>query len=227
MSKNSIRKLIDHIECTMSETDVELGYHPTEIESALVECVFAARATYGSPTTGVRGVLARWRGHRGGSTLDDLGHLAVFADDPGNLEEVFHNRQRVPGNYVTKAEAVALAAQSLTELGCAHVSALAAADDLTPYRVAFESVPGLGRRTWEHFTMHAGTITPAAEALIVDYVSAAVGSQSDKVLDVHSLVDATAHRLLLPPDQLRYGIWRHRKEQQRVLLRTARAARSA
>lgn len=117
MSTAHVRALLDHID---AELPRESWPHwtdgwPHEIEAALLDAAFSARATYGTPTTGVRAVITRWRDHRG-APLDDLTALAAHADEPEGLLAVLNNRQRVPGNYTTKAQAVATAAHSLTEL---------------------------------------------------------------------------------------------------------------
>ncbi len=117
MTDNRIRALVEYIGTALppDRSHWPAGW-PREAEAALLDAIFAARATYGTPTSGVRRVVANWRAHRK-HELDDLGALAAFADAPDHLAEILDNRQRVPGNYTTKAEAAALAAAALIDAG--------------------------------------------------------------------------------------------------------------
>ncbi|WP_137723587.1 hypothetical protein [Prescottella subtropica] len=183
---------------------------PGEIEAALLDAVFSARATYGGPATGVRRVIGRWREHRGDalnsvSTLDSLPALAAFTDDPEALAEILGNRQRVPGNYTTKAEAVALAARVLASAG------VTSASDIGDGRVAWDavtSVPGLGALTWETFVLQLGLLGPRALATMSGFVSDAVGSpvSDDDALQVLAAVSET---LGVESSALLGAVWRH------------------
>jgi hypothetical protein len=77
MSTAHVRALLDHV---AAELPPESWPHwtegwPHEIEAGLLDAAFSARATYGTPTTGVRAVITRWRDHRA-APLDDLTALA-------------------------------------------------------------------------------------------------------------------------------------------------------
>ncbi|EID80663.1 hypothetical protein W59_06910 [Rhodococcus opacus RKJ300 = JCM 13270] len=66
MSTAHVRALLDHV---AAELPPESWPHwtegwPHEIEAGLLDAAFSARATYGTPTTGVRAVVTRWRDHR-------------------------------------------------------------------------------------------------------------------------------------------------------------------
>ncbi|MER2223919.1 MAG: hypothetical protein ABS976_20255, partial [Rhodococcus sp. (in: high G+C Gram-positive bacteria)] len=94
---------------------------PRESEAALLDAIFSSRAAYGTPKTGVRAVVDRWRTHRSVAAddrLDSLPALAAFTDRGDELATILGNRQRVPGNYFTKAEGAARAAKALVESGC-------------------------------------------------------------------------------------------------------------
>ncbi len=87
---------------------------PRESEAALLDAIFSSRAAYGTPKTGVRAVVDRWRTHRSVAAddrLDSLPALAAFTDRGDELATILGNRQRVPGNYFTKAEGAARAAK--------------------------------------------------------------------------------------------------------------------
>ena len=93
---------------------------PRESEAALLDAIFSSRAAYGTPKTGVRAVVDRWRTHRSVAAddrLDSLPALAAFTDRGDELATILGNRQRVPGNYFTKAEGAARAAKALVESG--------------------------------------------------------------------------------------------------------------
>ncbi len=80
MTDNRIRALVEYIGTALppDRSHWPAGW-PREAEAALLDAIFAARATYGTPTSGVRRVVANWRAHRK-HELDDLGALAAFAD---------------------------------------------------------------------------------------------------------------------------------------------------
>lgn len=231
MNITHIERLHAHVEATLSTTEATLGYHPNAIEAALLDAVFSARALYGSPTTGVRAVLARWRAHRGVEhgqveKLDDLGHLAVFAEDPERLGSVLNNRQRVPGNQSTKAEAIALAARALSAVGCARTEHLANADSnhVEACRAAFVAVPGFGGRTWENFTIRSGILTTDSEVVVDEFLAEILTPDEVTSSDRITLVTETAELLGIPPEELTYRMWKSRRERQRDLARAARAS---
>lgn len=63
---------------------------PGEAEAALLDAVFSARATYGTPRSGVRRVVGNWRTHRD-TPLDDLTVLAALVDAPDRLATILGN----------------------------------------------------------------------------------------------------------------------------------------
>ncbi|MGV9864529.1 hypothetical protein [Rhodococcus koreensis] len=215
MSTAHVRALLDHID---AELPRESWPHwtdgwPHEIEAALLDAVFSARATYGTPTTGVRAVITRWRDHRG-APLDDLTALAAHADEPEGLLAVLNNRQRVPGNYTTKAQAVAAAAHSLTELGCS-TSADLRSDDAQRYAVV--TVPGFGAATWECFAMQLGVRTAASHQLVCDFLVETLALESPpSTADAEDLVAAAAARLEITPATFTHAIWRYQRRQRRA-----------
>ncbi|WP_298746339.1 hypothetical protein [uncultured Serinicoccus sp.] len=139
------------------------GGWPDEVEAALLDAVLSIRARYGREDTGVRGAIERYRREVGGGPLDDLPRLAQF--DAGRLAGVLQNEQRTSGRL--KAEAIVEAAGSLVDAG------LRSADDLDPekHRRAYTRVRGLGRVTWEYFTMLLGQPGAKADTWVVRWVS--------------------------------------------------------
>ncbi|MCQ4118685.1 hypothetical protein [Rhodococcus tibetensis] len=215
MSTAHVRHLIDYIEAELPQgvwPHWTEGW-PREIEAGLLDAAFSARATYGTPTSGVRAVIARWRAHRG-EPLDDLAALAEYADEPAALIAVLDNRQRVPGNYTTKAEAVALAARSLVAAGCRQSSELR---DEEVRRNALVQIAGFGNATWECFTMQLGVCIPESRELLKDFVIDALAPEVEVTsTTADELLAAAATRLDVSPATLTHAIWRYQRAQRRL-----------
>ncbi|MBY6364303.1 hypothetical protein [Rhodococcoides corynebacterioides] len=177
-----------------------------DAEAALLDAVFSARASYGGPNTGVRGVVATWRAHRQGRT-DDLAGFA--ACDGDGLAELLGNRQRVPGNRTTKAAAVVAAAAALTEAG---VRSAADVTDTEQLRRAVVDVPGLGDRTWQCFLGALGVVTDDAAALVASFLREVTGASDD--LDptaVDGILGMIADELAVDVPTVRHALWRHQR----------------
>ncbi|MFD9665599.1 hypothetical protein ACFWAY_28900 [Rhodococcus sp. NPDC059968] len=215
MSTAHVRALLDHVDARLPR---ESWPHwtegwPHEIEAGLLDAAFSARATYGTPTTGVRAVITRWRDHRA-APLDDLTALAAHADDPEGLLAVLNNRQRVPGNYTTKAEAVASAARSLAELGCTTSADLR---DDEAQRNALVAVPGFGVATWECFTVQLGVRTAGSHHLVCVFLGEALDLDSPpSTSDAEDLVAAAAAQLEITHATFTHAVWRYQRAQRRV-----------
>ncbi|MFC0448233.1 hypothetical protein [Rhodococcus jostii] len=215
MSTAHVRALLDHVEAELprdSWPHWTEGW-PQEIEAGLLDAAFTARATYGTPTSGVRAVITRWRDHRT-APLDDLTALAAHADEPESLLEILDNRQRVPGNYTTKAEAVASAARALTGLGCTTSADLR---DDDAQRSAVVGVPGFGVATWDCFVMQLGIHTAGSRELLCDFVSEALELESPaSATQAEDLVAAAAARLEITSAAFTHAVWRYQRAQRRV-----------
>lgn len=185
---------------------------PDEIEAALLDAVFSARATYGTPTSGVRRVVARWRDHRGGR-LDDLTALAAFTDGTDRLTDILGNRQRVPGNYSTKADAAARAAAALVHAGVDSGGRLG--DGRSAWE-AVTTVPGLGTATWETFVLQLGLVGPAALDAVREFVREAVDQPPATDMGVLRLLAAAAESLGVPQTALLNAVWRSRRTRARA-----------
>lgn len=181
-----------------------------EIEAALLDSVFAARATYGGEGNGVRRVISRWREHRGDGPLDDLAVLASFVEAPHVLEELLGNRQRVAGNSTTKAEAAAKAAAALTEVGVVRSEDLADADEdshrYLAQAKAFTSITGVGYKTWRSLVYLAGG-RDSEDSLLVQFVSNAIGEQVDEC-GMLELMHCAAEELGTDSPTLQHALWR-------------------
>lgn len=182
---------------------------PGEIEAALLDAVFSARATYGTPTSGVRRVVTAWRAHRG-TRLDDLTALASFTSAPDRLAAVLGNRQRVPGNYTTKAEAAAAAAAALVTSG---IDSSGRIGDGRNAWDALTGVPGLGTTTWETFVLQLGLVGPLALGEICGFVAAALDDGRSDIPETEALglLGAAAASLDVPQTALLNAVWRSRR----------------
>ncbi|OZE96371.1 hypothetical protein [Rhodococcoides fascians] len=181
-----------------------------EIEAALLDAVFAARASYGGEGSGVRRVIARWRTHRGDGPLDDLSFLASFVDRVDELDELLGNRQRVAGNSTTKAEAAAKAAATLIGVGVTGSKDLVGADDDGHRHLAqadaFTSVTGIGFKTWRSLVYLVG-VRDSEDSLLVQFVSNAIGEQVDEC-GMLELTTCAAEELGTDSQTLRHALWR-------------------
>ncbi|MGU3437733.1 hypothetical protein ACNHUS_32555 [Actinomycetes bacterium M1A6_2h] len=179
---------------------------PGEIEAAVLDAVFSARATYGTENTGVRKVVASWRESRG-VELDDL--EAFTHIEPDTLIDALGNRQRVAGNFTTKAEAARLIAEALLALGVRRASDIDGSD---AQRAAFTSVAGVGQMSWECFLAVLDVATPESEAMIAAFVRRAVAWED---IDVDRELASAAALLDCSTATLRHSIWRYQRKQMR------------
>lgn len=183
---------------------------PREAEAAILDAAFSARAAYGTPTTGVRAVITRWRHHRqSDAPLDNLSALAAFAERGDELAVILGNRQRVPGNYSTKAEAAALGAASLVAVGCTGSADIGNTD---AHRAAIMSVPGFGARTFDMLLFLSGTLTPDSVELLTRFATEAAGSAEPLGgVEATSLLAAVAAELDVPATTLTHAAWRYQR----------------
>lgn len=143
------------------------GGYPDEIEIALLDAVLSIRASYGRRHNGVRGTTARYRESVGGGQLDDLTRLAGY--DAESLATILQNDQQTSGR--SKASAAIEAASNLVTAGVKHAADL----DPDAHKRAYTSVHGLGKVTWEYFTMLLGKPGVKADTWVTRWVSEQVG----------------------------------------------------
>ena len=224
-TEDELDAMIRHIE---SHVPQSLSPHWTpgwrgESEAALLDAIFSARAAYGGPTSGVRAVVQRWRSHRGDNRLDDLTTLAELTTTPDLPVEILSNRQLVPGNSRTKADAAAVAAQTLISVG------LSCSTDFEQHTKeqfeAFRAIPGLGETTWECMLVNLGVRTDKATAHSNSFVADALEplhrNLAAGIAEDRSPVILTAAANALGTDlaSLEHAVWRYqhksRKPKQR------------
>ena len=183
MSRVEVERLKKAITDTLPEPWAEWpGGWPDEVEAALIDAVLSIRANYGSSSsTGVRGAVRRYRDEVGGGPLNDLARLAAYS--PAQLESVLKNQQKTSG--VSKAQAITEAANALIAAGVTKAEHVSPED----HRSAYTRVQGLGKVTWEYFTMLLGHPGIKADTWITRWVSDAVGAD-------RQLTSAHANELL-------------------------------
>lgn len=207
-SESDHRRFADHVRANTSPSDPAAwtpGW-PGEVEAALLDAAFSARASYGGPETGVRRVVSRWRAHRGAGQLDDLGALVAFAHEPDELAEILGNRQRVAGNSTTKAHAVALAAAALHDLGVRSAEDL----DDDAHRTSFTAVTGLGPKTWECALFTVGRRTLDSLLHFMAFGSDALGRELCDA-EAEILMHEAAARLGVELAAFEHAVWRYQR----------------
>lgn len=162
------------------------GGYPDEIEIALLDAVLSIQAAYGQRHNGVRGATARYRESVGGGPLDDLTRLAGY--DAESLAGILQNDQQTSGR--SKASAAVEAASNLVTAGVTHAADL----DPDAHKRAYTSVHGLGKVTWEYFTMLLGKPGVKADTWVTRWVSEQVG-RSLNPTEAGALVREVAGRL--------------------------------
>jgi hypothetical protein len=197
-------RLIEHLTATVPDWASGPGGWPDEIEAALIDSVMGIRATYGSPTTGVRAAIARWREHEQPRPLDDLTRLADM--DAAELSDAVANRQRLAGGPL-KTAGIVQAAARLRGVGVRKAAELHPDDPA--HRAAYEGVAGLGPVTWQYLTLMLGS--PGQDATwLADFNSAAV-VRDVSVGEALDLTEAAAASAGTDPTRVLRAIWTHQR----------------
>lgn len=182
------------------------GGWPDEIEAALIDAVLSIRARYGTPASGVRACVRRWRDLRGVERLDDLTRIA--ARSPEELADALGNHQRLYGGKL-KSAAIIEAAENLTHVGVVHASDLVA--DSVTHRRAYTGVQGLGSVTWSYFTMLLGSPGIKADTWITRYVAKSLGRGVTSE-ESRQLLLRVADMLEVDATALDHALWSHARK---------------
>lgn len=199
---------------------LDLPRFKDDIELALIDAIFSARARYGQPAmdgrpaTGVQGVVQRWGEHRRASSSAESG----FADDLAVLEkydethllEVLGNRGRLAQR--SKAQIVLDAAAALVQEGFRHAKDLNGEDvkvRLPEANRAFLGVRGCGKVLWSYFCMQLGRPDVKADTWVLRYVGSAVGVPAIRKQQGGELLKAAAAKLGVSQPSLDHVVWRH------------------
>lgn len=198
-----VKKLFERI-----EADLPRDQWPTwpggwkgDIEAAVLDAIFSIRARYGGENTGVRGVVKRWRGSRGGGR-DDLKALEAFDERENDLLQILQNRQKL-GSGQTKASAAVAAAKALLKAGVRSSSDVKGTDE---ERRAWCSVTGLGEVTWSYAQMLLGVPGVKADVMVMRFVGSTLGREVPAA-EARDLVLAAARRMDVDATDLDHAIW--------------------
>ncbi|MBW8172942.1 hypothetical protein K0651_07765 [Ornithinimicrobium sp. Arc0846-15] len=210
MDKESVDLLVAAIDNELPQPLKEYpGGWPDEIEAALIDAVLTIRAKYGQPHNGVRGAVARYRDHVGVWSLDSLSRLADY--DQEELAGLL-GAQRTSGR--SKSSAIIEAAQNLRTAGVETASDLT--QNNAQYMKHYVRVHGLGKVTWEYFTMLVGKPGVKADRWIVRWVAATLGRKRVSSEEARELIVAAQEQMHQDsPEtapaltQLDHAIWDH------------------
>lgn len=198
---SKLQACIDRDEAQLRAQPGWPGGWPGEIEAALIDAVFSIRARYGSPTSGVRAVVERWRTERHTGKVDDLREIVERSED--DLSRVFGNASTTGGQ--TKSAAVRQAAVALIEAGIS-TSADMSVDTRAQAGEAYTSVQGLGWVTFSYFAMLLGVPGFKADVHICDYVASAVHLDTVSPERAYELLDAATSKFE-SKTHLDHAIW--------------------
>ncbi len=199
------------------------GGYPQEVEAALLDSVFSLSAVYGSPETGARAVVKRWREHVG-RPLNSLSGLVADVDGAGGSEEfrtiLKNNAVAVPNSkdQPTKAAAVYGVARTLTEFGvdsADDVRAKNAEDPKGLYR-AITKERGVGEAGATYFLMLLGIQGVKADVMIRRFAARALGVAEVEPSQSQNLVAAAAKSLGVDMLSLDYAIWDYESRRSRT-----------
>lgn len=221
VSQADVRKIQELVASAIGppkEWDKWGGGWPGDIESALVDAVFSARAVYA--TKNGKGVAARveaWQGERLRTSYDLTALTSEIANEEPNLwAERFGNSQhspRRPSNAPggpTKAAAVLEAAKALSAIG---VSSAEDITDATVVNVKQEMIriPGIGFATTNYFLMLMGRPGVKPDTMIHRFLATACGHKFSN-RDAEEAVTTVADKLGVPAHLLDHAIWLYERD---------------
>lgn len=196
-----------HIKSTIPELKQYPGGYPEAISLALIDAVLSIRAQYGSPTTGVRAAVQRFKANYpdGG---DDLTVLAGI--NPTDLAALVKN-QKSGGRL--KAECIVDAARAFTALDPPVRTASdfrSSEHDPAELKRAYTGVKGLGSQTFAYFGMLLGRQDVKADVWVQRFVEDALG-RAPKSEEARSLVNQAAAKLEYNATHLDHSIWAYQR----------------
>jgi len=191
------------------------GGWPGDIEAALVDAVFSARAVYRSKNgKGIYANVAAWRAGRDRTDwsldeliaeIDGMG-VDAWAGHFGNRQHSPTRPPSAPGGP-SKAATVREAAGALREQGINTATDIGLGNTETAQRV-LAAVPGIGRGTANYFLMLLGAPGARPDRMVHRFLRDAAG-QAFSDAQAESAVIAAAERLSVQPHVLAHAIWRY------------------
>ena len=213
---DDITQLLGHIHATIGEREQWAqwpGGWPDDIESALVDAVFSARAVYRSGYgRGIYASVVAWQHRRKRCTysLDALLAEIDAAGVPGWTDS-FGNHQVAPRRPTTaplgrsKAAALREAAWTLRQENinaAGHVTTVNAA----MVKLALLSVPGIGYATVNYFLMLLGVPGIKPDRMIHRFLQDATGHPFTNT-HAEQVLRAAAELLRAEPHEFDHAIW--------------------
>ncbi|HXJ27262.1 MAG TPA: hypothetical protein VNH17_16235, partial [Streptosporangiaceae bacterium] len=191
------------------------GGWPGDIEAALVDAVFSARAVYRSKNgKGIYANVAAWRAGRDRTdwSLDELiAEIDGMGVDAwaGNFGNRQHSPTRPPSALggPSKAATVREAAGALREQGINTATDIGLGNTETAQRV-LAAVPGIGRGTANYFLMLLGAAGARPDRMVHRFLRDEAGHAFSDA-QAESAVIAAAERLSVQPHVLAHAIWRY------------------
>lgn len=184
-----------------------------EIDTALVDAVFSARATYRTknPQRGVLAAVNRWRDAR--TSTGSLRTLVaeITAHGPAAWAVEFGNEQWAPSRPAsasggpTKAAAILQAAEFLCESGIDRAEDVTA-ENAANVRASVRRVPGIGVATSTYFTMLLGFPGVKPDVMIHRFLSDVTGRRLSDDAAIDELT-AAAVELGVSATDLEHGLW--------------------
>jgi len=191
------------------------GGWPGDIEAALVDAVFSARAVYRSKNgKGIYANVAAWRAGRDRTDwsldeliaeIDGMG-VDAWAGHFGNRQHSPTRPPSAPGGP-SKAATVREAAGALREQGINTATDIGLGNTETAQRV-LAAVPGIGRGTANYFLMLLGAPGARPDRMVHRFLREAAGHAFSDA-QAESAVIAAAERLSVQPHVLAHAIWRY------------------
>jgi len=191
------------------------GGWPGDIEAALVDAVFSARAVYRSKNgKGIYANVAAWRAGRDRmawsldeliAEIDGMG-VDAWAGHFGNRQHSPTRPPSAPGGP-SKAATVREAAGALREQGINTSTDIGLGNTETVQRV-LAAVPGIGRGTANYFLMLLGAAGARPDRMVHRFLRDAAGHAFSDA-QAESAVIAAAERLGVQPHVLAHAIWRY------------------
>lgn len=220
-----LNKMLDAITASIGSKETWPAYpggYPQEVEAALLDSVFSLSAVYGSPETGARAVVKRWRNHVG-RPLNSLSGLVADVDSAGGplcFRTILKNNAiAVPNSKdrPTKAAAVYGVARTLVEFGvdCADDVRAKNADEPKSLYRAITRERGVGEAGATYFLMLLGIQGVKADVMIRRFTARAVGSAGVDSSQSQNLVAAAAAALEVDMLSLDYALWDHESSRSR------------
>jgi len=226
-SSTDVADTLAHVVGTIGSPDRWVGWPggwPGDIEAALVDAVFSARAVYRSP--GGRGVFEKVETWRKGRMRDSFSLSAlreeIDAVGPLGWARQFGNQQLSPGRSAA-APGGALKAATVRQAGCELVAQGVNVDtqfntaNAAAVKRALRAVPGIGYATANYFLMLLGLPGVKPDRMIHRFLVEAAGHRFTNA-DAERTISAAAQQLDVQPHELEHAIWSFESARARLRL---------